>query len=87
MTNAPYMKLRDLVLYVAPCVVCGSFVYVVVGHRAVVFLQVLETSPCRGGAAEIFNLHDYANFFQVPPTATAWCPATLLPIPRATRPQ
>ena len=26
----------------------------VVGHRAVVYLlQVLETSPCRGGAAEI----------------------------------
>jgi hypothetical protein len=26
---------------------------VVVGHRAVGFLQVFETSPCRGGAAEI----------------------------------
>jgi hypothetical protein len=29
--------------------------YVVVGHRAVGFLQVLQTSPFRGGSVEIFN--------------------------------
>ena len=29
------------------------FVYVVVGHRVVGLLQVLVTSPCRGGAAEL----------------------------------
>ena len=31
------------------------FVYVVVSHQAVGLLQVLVTSPCRGGAAEIYN--------------------------------
>ena len=31
------------------------FVYVVVGHRAVGLLQVVVTSPCRGGAAKIYN--------------------------------
>jgi hypothetical protein len=30
-------------------------IYVVVGHPTVRFLQVLETSPCKGGSAEIFN--------------------------------
>ena len=30
-------------------------VYVVVGHRAIGLLQILVTSPCRGGAAEIYN--------------------------------
>jgi hypothetical protein len=30
-------------------------VMVDVGHRDVVFLQVLETSLCRGGSAEFFN--------------------------------
>ena len=30
-------------------------VYVVVGHRAVGLLQVVVTSPCRGGAAKIYN--------------------------------
>jgi hypothetical protein len=28
---------------------------VVVSLRAVLFLQVLETSPCRGGATKIFT--------------------------------
>jgi hypothetical protein len=37
-------------------------IYVVVGHRTVVFLQVLETSPCRGGAAEILSSHYYVSF-------------------------
>ena len=31
------------------------FVYVVVAHRAIGLLKVLVTSPCRGGAAEIYN--------------------------------
>jgi len=35
-------------------VVVGLRAVVNVGHR-VVFLQVLEISPCRGGAAEILN--------------------------------
>ena len=30
-------------------------IYMLAGHRVVCFLQVLETSPCRGGAAEILN--------------------------------
>ena len=36
----------------------------VVGHRVVVLLQVLRTSPCRGGAAQNYNLHCYVHFFQ-----------------------
>jgi len=30
-------------------------VNMVAGHRAVVLLRVLETSPCRGGAAKILS--------------------------------
>jgi hypothetical protein len=30
-------------------------IYVVVGHRAIDFLQVSETSTYKGGAAEILN--------------------------------
>ena len=36
------------------CMYVGLRAVVNVGHR-VVFLQVLQTSPCRGGAAEILN--------------------------------
>jgi hypothetical protein len=35
----------------------------VFGHRAAVFLQVLETSPCRGGAAEILSSHYDLPFY------------------------
>jgi hypothetical protein len=38
-------------------------IYVVVCHRVVAFLQVLETSPCRGGATEILSSHYYVSFF------------------------
>jgi hypothetical protein len=46
--------------------------YVCAGHRAVGFLQVLETSPCRGGAAEILTclVLDY-NF--IPSAANFLC--------------
>jgi hypothetical protein len=37
-------------------------IYVVVGHRVVVFLQVLETSPRRGSVAEILSSHYYVSF-------------------------
>jgi hypothetical protein len=30
-------------------------IFVLVSHRVVGFLQVLGTSPCRGGAVKIFN--------------------------------
>ena len=51
------------VTFISACLdVCGCQpschwfgVYVVVGHRAVGLLQVLVTSPCRGGAVEIYN--------------------------------
>ena len=33
----------------------NAYAYVVIGHRVVRFLQVLETSPCRGGSVKIFN--------------------------------
>jgi hypothetical protein len=33
-----------------------------VGHRALL-LQVLETSPCRGGAAQILNLYSRVSSF------------------------
>lgn len=52
----------------------------VVGHRVVVFLLVLEASLCWGSAAGIFNLYDFVHIFQEPATATAWYPATLLPL-------
>jgi hypothetical protein len=35
-------------------VIAGHRAAVVAGHRAAILLQVLETSPCRGGAAEFF---------------------------------
>ena len=40
------------------------FVYVVVAHRAIGLLKVLVTSPCRGGAAEIYNWHYYVPSLQ-----------------------
>ena len=44
--------------------IISSTLYVVVGHRAVGLLQVLVTSPCRGGAAEIYNWHYYIRLLQ-----------------------
>ena len=37
--------------------------FVIVGLCAIVFLQVLETSPCKGGAAEILNLYCRVSSF------------------------
>jgi hypothetical protein len=39
-------------------------IYLVVGHHVIVFLQILETSPYRRGAAEILSSHYYVSFFQ-----------------------
>ena len=51
--------------------VCGCWpschwfgVYVVVSHRAIGLLQVLVTSPCKGGAAKIYNWHYYIPLLQ-----------------------
>ena len=69
--------------------------YVVVGHRVVLLvwmwlsaivplylMQVLETSPCRGGAAEIFNFEsNTCNLFSFvqPPSAGSNNPASVSP--------
>jgi hypothetical protein len=43
-------------------VVAGLCAIVNVGHRALL-LQVLETSPCRGGATQILNLYSRVSSF------------------------
>ena len=52
-----------LCMWLSAIVPCNA-VYVVVGHRAVGLLQVVVTSPCRGGAAKIYNWHYYVPLLQ-----------------------
>ena len=62
-------------------VIVGLRAVVIVGLRAVVSCR-LETSPCRGGAAEIFNFEsNTCNLFSFvqPPSAGSNNPATVSP--------
>jgi hypothetical protein len=56
-------------------------IYVVVSHRTIVFLQVLETSPCRGGAAEILSSHYYGPLEASRSTPIVFLSAAGLPAP------